>query len=133
MAVYGTLRRGGRNERLLDGATLLGRGSVAGGLHEMVTEGIRPYPYPGLIAGENGRVVVEVVRLANEGQLARLDALEGYDPAEEASSEYVRRRVAIVGGPVAEAWVYLYAGPPAAIGSRIASGDWIAHLRGAMG
>lgn len=130
VAVYGTLRRGGRNERLLDGATLLGLGSVAGGLHEMVTEGIRPYPYPGFIAGETGRVVVEVVRLADGAQLAQLDALERYDPADEAASEYVRRWVSVEDGPVEAAWVFVYAGPEQAIGPSIASGDWIAHLGG---
>ena len=130
VAVYGTLRRGGRNEGLLEGATHLGTGTIEGGLHEMVTEAGRPYPYPGVVAEEGGRVVVEIVRLADPGQLARLDALEDYNPADEAASEYLRRRVAVAGGPVAEAWAYLYAGPPGAIGPQIDSGDWIAHVRG---
>lgn len=130
VAVYGTLRRGGRNERLLAGATFLGSGTVSGGLHEMVTDGVRPYPYPGLIPGEDGQVVVEVVRLADVAQLARLDALEDYVATDEAASEYLRRRVAVAGAPVAEAWAYVYAGPPGAIGPRIESGDWIAHVGG---
>lgn len=130
VAVYGTLRRGGRNEPLLAGATFLGTGTVAGRIHEMVGAGVRSYPYPGLILGGSGRVMVEIVRLIDEGQLARLDALEGYDPVDEAASEYLRRRVAVAGGPVAEAWAYLYAGPREAIGPLIDSGDWIAHSRG---
>lgn len=129
VAVYGTLRRGGRNEPLLAGSTFLGTGTVTGRIHEMVGAGVRSYPYPGLIRG-GGRVMVEIVRLIDEDQLARLDTLEGYDPVDEAASEYLRRRVAVAGAPVAEAWAYLYAGPRKAIGPQIDSGDWIAHSRG---
>jgi gamma-glutamylcyclotransferase (GGCT)/AIG2-like uncharacterized protein YtfP len=62
-------------------------------------------------------------------RLSRLDREEWYDPADEAGSLYVRRRVPVHvdGGACREAWVYVYKGPPGR-GPRIPSGDWRAHL-----
>ena len=69
--------------------------------------------------------MVELYRLRDAAHLARLDALEAYDPADEPGSEYLRRRVAVFDGPVASAWTYTYAGevPPSA--EPIPDGDWV--------
>ena len=125
LAVYGTLRRGEWNAPLLDGASFVGTGRVAGILREMPPTASRRYAYPSLVLDRAGQVVVELYELADAAALAAADDLEGYDPADEAGSEYVRRAVDVIDGPVARAWIYVYNGPPEEMGQVIASGDWI--------
>ena len=122
--MYGTLRHGGRNADLLAGASFLGLGWIEGALHLMPVAAHRPYAYPALVKRDGGRVRVECYRLTDASQLARLDELEGFDATNVPSSEYVRRAVPIIDGPVAEGWVYWYADDPDALGPPIESGDW---------
>jgi gamma-glutamylcyclotransferase (GGCT)/AIG2-like uncharacterized protein YtfP len=128
LAVYGTLRRGGTNASYLDGLPDLGTGWIAGRLREMPRSAGRAYPFPALILGGAGRVLVELRGLPGPEALVPLDVLEAYDPADEPRSQYVRRAVAVTGGAVATAWVYIYNGPAAEMGDEIAGGDWIAHI-----
>jgi gamma-glutamylcyclotransferase (GGCT)/AIG2-like uncharacterized protein YtfP len=129
LAVYGTLRRGERNDAFLAGSTFLGRGAVRGRLHVMPRSTLRAYAYPALLLDGSNRVVVELYALPDDATLAAIDELEAFDPEDEAGSQYVRRSVAVVDGPVPEAWSYLYNGPPEDIGDAIADGDWVAHRR----
>jgi gamma-glutamylcyclotransferase (GGCT)/AIG2-like uncharacterized protein YtfP len=131
LAVYGTLRRGERNEAYLAGAEFLGAAVVLGRLHEMPRSSLREYAYPALVEGRD-RIVVELYRLQDEAALTAIDALEAYDPLDEPASQYVRRSLAVVDGAVATAWTYLYNGPPGEAGPVIADGDWVAH-RGRVG
>ena len=109
------------------GATLLGQGTVSGALHDVPRAPFRPYAYPALVEEPPRRVVVEIYRLATADMLVRLDALERYDPANEADSQYVRRELAVFDGPVDAAFAYLYRGDPAELGELIESGDWVEH------
>lgn len=133
LAVYGTLRRGEWNASLLDGASFVGTARVAGVLHEMPPTASRGYAYPSLVLDGAGAVVVELYELADAAALAAADDLEGYDPTDEAASEYVRRAVDVIDGPVVRAWIYIYNGPPEEMGQVIAGGDWTAHVAGLSG
>jgi gamma-glutamylcyclotransferase (GGCT)/AIG2-like uncharacterized protein YtfP len=133
LAVYGTLRRGECNAPLLAAATEIGTARISGHLREIGSSPTRPYGYPALVLDGAGEVVVELYELADAESLAAADELECFDPADEASSEYVRRAVDVIGGPVEQAWVYVYNGPPAELGDVIGSGDWVVHAARAGG
>ena len=128
LAVYGTLRRGERNDRFLAGATFLGSGLVRGRLHEMPRSELRAYAYPALVLEGSEPVAVELYGLQHAAKLATIDELEAFDPSDEAGSQYVRREVAVEGGPTRTAWVYVYHGPGDELGPVIADGDWVAHV-----
>ncbi len=130
MAVYGTLRRGERNHELIATADWIGVATIRGRLWGMPRTTERSYGYPALVEDGDGRVVVEVYRLRDAAHLARLDALEAYDPADEPGSEYVRRRVAVSEGPVPSAWAYRFAGELPDTAEPIPGGDWV-HRRAA--
>jgi gamma-glutamylcyclotransferase (GGCT)/AIG2-like uncharacterized protein YtfP len=124
---YGTLmsafRRQGRSsiEQKLQPA---GRGSIGAELFDL---GI----YPGAIAAEHSRVWGEVHRMVDgEAVVAALDEIEGYRPGQPDASLYnrVETPVTFDDGHVATAWVYFY-NAPLGRAPRIASGDYLAHLR----
>jgi gamma-glutamylcyclotransferase (GGCT)/AIG2-like uncharacterized protein YtfP len=118
--VYGTLRRGGRNDinRLQPAAQYVGMGEVQGVLYHIDW-------YPGLTLGgeEAVTVVGEVYRITPELE-AVLDRIEQIE--DSADSEYFKREVPVdVGGRVLAC--LLYEINPAHVKGRnvIGHGDWI--------
>jgi gamma-glutamylcyclotransferase (GGCT)/AIG2-like uncharacterized protein YtfP len=130
VAAYGTLRRGQQNHPLLDGAEFLGTGLLRGALYDVPRTPFRAYAYPALVEVPARRVVVEIYRLADDEMLASLDALERFDPMDESGSQYVRRVLDVIDGPVSRAHAYLYQGSPEELGELIESGDWVAFSAG---
>lgn len=103
--VYGTLKRGRSNHRLMRGARLLGT-HVTEAVFTLLDLG----GYPAALARGGTAVSGEVYRIP-PGLLARLDRLEG--------DEYLRVPVPT---PWGEAWMYLYRGKRR--GRALDSGVW---------
>jgi gamma-glutamylcyclotransferase (GGCT)/AIG2-like uncharacterized protein YtfP len=126
--VYGTLRAGERNHRLLRGRTLSWTPAELHGALLFLGPG---YPFAVVDPAGSGVVRGDLVRIAEQeyGQvLADLDRLESYVPG--APGNLYERVARTVGGKQGEtqAWVYLAGGPLAeellASGLRIPGGDW---------
>ncbi len=118
LATYGTLMQGfGAQERLglQDQLTFQGPCRWAGRLYDLGS-------VPGAVPGEQV-VHGELFRLASASVWTVLDEYEGYDPAAEADSWYVRRRVSLQKPADCTAWVYWYNGDLSGT-SPVPSGDW---------
>ena len=106
--VYGTLRPGHAPAPLapyVDRCKCVGPGSMPGRLYDLGS-------YPGAVLDPAGGQLVhgQVLDVPDEATLRRLDAYEGYDPADSSSSLFVRTRcdVTLGGGRTVAAWVYVY-------------------------
>jgi gamma-glutamylcyclotransferase (GGCT)/AIG2-like uncharacterized protein YtfP len=140
--VYGTLRRGQRNHRLLAGTTLRESPALLAG-HALVDLGV-PYAVEAEPASTVVGELMEVHPARYAGILAALDRLEGYRPRNPWRSHYLRAvRTVRLPGPAGqigevgdagdadevEAWVYLVGHavlPRLASAARVPGGDWVA-------
>ena len=118
--VYGTLRRGGRNDinRLAPAPRYVGMGEVKGILYHIDW-------YPGLTLGgeEAVTVVGEVYEIGGELE-AVLDRIEGI--VDGADSEYFKREVSVdVAGQPVQCLVYEVNPSRVRDKQRIGHGDWI--------
>ncbi|MFQ5898557.1 MAG: gamma-glutamylcyclotransferase [Candidatus Methylomirabilia bacterium] len=121
--VYGTLMRGLPLHHLIAGrADFVEAGTAGGGLLDL--DG-----YPGAVQDHGGLIRGEVYRFSAPGLLAVLDREEGYDPAAEDRSLYLRRqtRVHLTGGGQVTAWIYWYNGRRRRA-VPISGGDYRQHL-----
>ena len=124
---YGTLMSGFRRPsrtRLDHSLKPLGRGWIAAALFDL---GI----YPAAVPASDGHVWGEVHEMADpEPVLSTLDEIEGYSAKEPESSLYrrVETPVTFEDGHAENAWVYFY-NAPLGRAERIASGDYLQHLR----
>jgi gamma-glutamylcyclotransferase (GGCT)/AIG2-like uncharacterized protein YtfP len=124
--VYGTLRAGGVRAipTLFPDARLIGAGAVRGRLRDFGA-------YPGLVLDPVGPGVVGEVYEASGSALCAMDEIERCDPADEARSYYLRRRVSVTltAGGIVEAWAYECGARLRELGQPILATDWIAHAR----
>lgn len=117
VAVYGSLRYGMGNHRVVEGAERGADGIISGKFH-MVSLGM----FPGLLKSESPTdIVVEVYKIDTESRAQSLDWLEGYP------SFYDREQVQLVDGRTC--WVYfLHSTSPA--NALVPSGDWVSYRAG---
>jgi len=139
VAVYGTLRRGGRLHHHLGvfagRARAAGSALLAGDLYEVVPEhrdaGVA-MSYPCYYEGGAGRVVVEIYEVLDPTLWTDLDELEGFFPHDLEGSEYHRRVVPLLDvnteatDAYDTAWTYVYIQAAPDPARHIAGGDWIA-------
>ena len=124
---YGTLRTGFNRTTRAGIDTFLkfsGRAWINGKLFDL---GI----YPAAVPATDARVWGEVFEMADASKvLAALDRIEGYRAAEPERSLYTRASVpaTLDDGRTEDVWVYFY-NAPLGRAPRIASGDYIEHLR----
>jgi gamma-glutamylcyclotransferase (GGCT)/AIG2-like uncharacterized protein YtfP len=115
--VYGTLRRGERNDiaRYRPLPIFVGEASVDGRLYDLGA-------YPGVVLGAGRRVVGEVYRITAEVEAA-LDILE--EVKADGSGEYRKRDVPVVLGEQTLRCLVYEIHPERLVGRYlIASGDW---------
>ena len=121
MAGFDRRRRAGIDDKL----RYIGRGSIKGALFDL---GL----YPAAVPAPDGRIWGEVYEMLRPVIVLRaLDEIEGYRPSEPEYSLYTRRLtpVTLDDGTVVLASAYFY-NAPLGRAERIASGDYLEHLRG---
>jgi gamma-glutamylcyclotransferase (GGCT)/AIG2-like uncharacterized protein YtfP len=119
--VYGSLRRGQGNNRLLYTSEFVGNATVCGTLYSLGG-------FPGLrIDDSEGDVVGEVWQV-DDATLADLDRLEGV-----AVGFYERRKWRVkIEGKLRSAWLYEIAEEHIVGQPVVAGGDWAAYRRAAL-
>jgi len=119
--VYGSLRSGQAARSLIVDHVIGSQLATVGGHLYALAES-----YPGLVPGEAGTVVGEMMVLSDlAAAFALLDAYEG--------EEFTRtlQEVTLADGSQVWAWCYILASPDLAEGAElIESGDWVRYLRG---
>lgn len=116
--VYGTLRRGGRNDiaRFAPQPVFVGTGVIAGTLYDLGT-------YPGAVLGGDGRIRGEVYRITADVE-RELDLLE--EVADDDTGEYIKRELRVQVGE-APLNCLVYEIQPARVAGLpvIGTGDWL--------
>lgn len=124
---YGTLMAGFDRRRRVGIDTrmrFVGRGRIEADLFDL---GL----FPAAVPAPGHAVWGEVYEVDDDPTvMARLDEIEGYQPAEPDASLYMRTSVPVEfdSGEVDTVWVYFY-NAPLGQAERIASGDYLEHLR----
>ena len=110
--VYGTLRRGEENHRMIVGNTILGN-TLTDERYTMYDLG----EYPAVIQNGKSAIIGEVYDISTD-LLATLDKLEE-------CPDYYRRLY--IDTPYGKAWMYVLSRLPDAYDCKIDSGDWVGH------
>lgn len=115
VAVYGTLRKGFSNHRLLEHSKFLGE-TKTDAAFTMFTS----YRVPWISNGGETKITIEVYEIDSQ-TLEQLDWLEGYP------SFYNRK---LIDTEFGEAWVYFIDYKTSIFTRRIESGDWAEYIKG---
>jgi len=118
VAVYGSLRKGMGNHRILNGAKYLGRFDTKP-VFNLYSLG----SYPGIKPKGRSSIVMEVYEVDDEG-LKKVDRLEGYNSESNVNDFY--NRVSI-NTPFGLAYTYLYV-PSIENEEIVDSGDWVQYV-----
>ena len=116
VAVYGSLRKGLGNHRVLGDSKLIGKEWVPN--YEMFSLG----SFPGIRNGE-GSIFVEVYKVDSD-TLERLDMLEGYHSKDSVNNFYDKEEVSTKFG---DALIYTLQGERYKRSPIVSSGNWKAH------
>lgn len=119
--VYGTLLRGMLRAPVLRNSEFLGSGFIQGSFYDLGE-------YPGVCEG-NDPIYGEIYQI-DKNTLEILDQIEGYNPAAERQSLYVRKNVFVTpfdGGTPIEAITYFYNGDTTGC-NPIACGDYRRYI-----
>ena len=121
VAVYGSLRKGLGNHRVIEGSEQLGTDVVKG--WEMFSLG----GFPGIKTG-SGDIVVEVYKVVSEGIARNLDRLEGFSEQDSARNFYNKATISTAFG---EAEIYTL--EEGYHGDSVPDGDWAKYRHNARG
>lgn len=120
VAVYGSLRKGLHNHRLLQGEKFVGQFETDP-LYSLIDLG----SFPGLLKDGNTAVLMEVFEV-NADKLKKLDSLEGYHGKGE-NNFYNREKIE---SPFGELYTYFYNRSSDLIKSKaIENGDWSDYVK----
>lgn len=126
LCVYGSLRLGAINNRLMEGADYVGTTQLPGfTLYELGGW------FPGIKqADESAQITVDIYENVSEEHLRRLDRYEGFHEESPANSLFRRCEINLnkrLSGNSPEswnAWIYVYNGA-VDMGNAVESGDWL--------
>lgn len=119
VAVYGSLRKGLGNHRLLEQANLLGTFTTPP-VYSMYALG----GYPGLKQNGETAVVMEVYEVT-PAEATRVDNLEGYDPNSNNNTFYTK---VMIDTPYGQAGTYIFV-PPVMGRTLVEGGDWMKFVQ----
>lgn len=119
VAVYGSLRKGMSNHRLLMDSPMLSTERIGG--FKMYSLG--GFPFIASSDNEDDRITIEVYGVDQE-TMRDLDILEGYNPRHPESSFYNRK---LVQTSLGDAWIYFIDGREN--NHPVLHGDWVQYRK----
>lgn len=124
VAVYGSLRKGMGNHRIISDNEYVTQTTLSGG-YRMVSLG----GFPGVMETDNPQspIIVEVYRVTERSNMQRLDSLEGYR-GPGCNNFYDKKLVTLDNGMTA--FIYLLDEANYGNYQEVPNGDWVQFKRG---